>query len=164
MERLAAKYLPLRNDDQEVSYPEYFGTECNFMDQEFTESERSPYEDYVLGDTGVKVKKDEVIAIPVYSMHYDPQYFPDPLKFDPERFSDENLQSVQPYTYLPFGAGPRNCIGMRFALQVVKLSILHTIRNVQVVRTEKTKVPLEFQNGFTVLTAKDLKLGIRQRG
>ncbi|KAL1418759.1 hypothetical protein MTO96_025788 [Rhipicephalus appendiculatus] len=104
-----------------------------------TRIERSPHEDYVLGDTGVKVKKDELIAIPVYSMHYDPQYFPDPLKFDPERFSDENLESIQPYTYLPFGAGPRNCI-------------------------EKTKVPLEFQNGFTVLTAKDLKLGIRQRG
>ncbi|XP_037573717.1 cytochrome P450 3A41-like [Dermacentor silvarum] len=129
-----------------------------------TRIERSPYEDYVLGDTGVKVKKGELVAIPVYSMHYDPQYFPDPLKFDPERFSDENVESIQPYTYLPFGAGPRNCIGMRFALQAVKLSILYTIRNVKVVRTEKTKVPLEFHNGFSVLTAKDITLGIRQRG
>ncbi|XP_072144479.1 cytochrome P450 3A19-like [Dermacentor andersoni] len=55
-------------------------------------------------------------------------------------FTDENVESIQPYPYLPFGAGPRNCIGMRFALQIVKLSILHTIRNVKVVRTEKTKV------------------------
>ncbi|XP_049525533.1 cytochrome P450 3A41-like [Dermacentor silvarum] len=126
--------------------------------------ERSPYEDYVLGDTGVKVKKGELVAIPVYSMHYDPQYFPDPWKFDPERFSEENVESIQPYTYLPFGAGPRNCIGMRFGLQAVKLSILYTIRNVKVVRTEKTKVPLEFQNGFSVLTAKGITLGIRERG
>lgn len=128
-----------------------------------TRIERSPCEDYVLGDTGVKVPKGELIAIPVYSMHYDPQYFPDPLKFVPERFSDENLESIQPYTYLPFGAGPRNCIGMRFALQAVKLSVLYTIRNVEVVRTEKTKVPLEYQSGFSILTAKDLTLGIRKR-
>lgn len=128
-----------------------------------TRIERSPYEDYVLGDTGVKVMKGELIAIPVYSMHHDPQYFPDPYTFNPERFSDENLSSIQPYTYLPFGAGPRNCIGMRFALQAVKLSVLYTLRNVKVVRTKKTKVPLQFQNGFSVLTAKDITLGIRKR-
>lgn len=129
-----------------------------------TRIERSPLEDYILGDTGIKVKKGELIGVPVYSMHHDPQYFPDPFTFDPERFSDENVGSIQPYTYLPFGAGPRNCIGMRFALQAVKLSLLYTIRNVKVVRTEKTKVPLEFQNGFSVLTAKDITLGIRKRG
>ncbi|KAH7945100.1 hypothetical protein HPB49_006826 [Dermacentor silvarum] len=129
-----------------------------------TRIERSPLEDYILGDTGIKVKKGELIGVPVYSMHHDPQYFPDPFTFDPERFSDENVGSIQPYTYLPFGAGPRNCIGMRFALQAVKLSLLYTIRNVKVVRTEKTKVPLEFQNGFNILTAKDITLGIRKRG
>lgn len=86
--------------------------------------ERSPYRDYVVGGTGVKVKKGDLIAIPIYSMHHDPEYFPDPSKFDPERFSDENVENIRPFTYLPFGDGPRNCIGMRFALQAVKLSIL----------------------------------------
>ncbi|XP_050034991.1 cytochrome P450 3A11-like isoform X1 [Dermacentor andersoni] len=129
-----------------------------------TRIERSPVEDYVLGDTGIKVKKGDIIAIPVYSMHHDPQYFSDPFTFNPDRFSDENMDSIQPYTYLPFGAGPRNCIGMRFALQEVKLSLLYTIRNVKVVRTKKTRVPLEFQNGYSLLTAKDITLGIRKRG
>ncbi|XP_077563283.1 cytochrome P450 3A41-like [Haemaphysalis longicornis] len=128
-----------------------------------TRIERSAIDDYVLGDTGVQLKKGDLVAIPVYAMHHDPQNFPDPFTFNPERFSEENVGSIQPYTYLPFGAGPRNCIGMRFALQAVKLSVLHTVRNVQLVRTEKTKVPLEFQNGFSVLTAKDITLGIRQR-
>ncbi|XP_077563282.1 cytochrome P450 3A24-like [Haemaphysalis longicornis] len=128
-----------------------------------TRIERSAIDDYVLGDSGVQLKKGDLVVIPVYAMHHDPQNFPDPFTFNPERFSEENVGSIQPYTYLPFGAGPRNCIGMRFALQAVKLSVLYTIRNVQLVRTEKTKVPLEFQNGFGIFTAKDITLGIRER-
>ncbi|XP_077563284.1 cytochrome P450 3A41-like [Haemaphysalis longicornis] len=128
-----------------------------------TRIERSTAEDYVLGDTGIKLKKGDLVAIPVYAMHHDRQYFPDPSAFKPERFSEENVGSIQPYTYLPFGAGPRNCIGMRFALQAVKLSVLYTIRNVQLVRTEKTKVPLEFTSGFGPLSAKSVTVGIRQR-
>ncbi|XP_077563288.1 cytochrome P450 3A41-like [Haemaphysalis longicornis] len=128
-----------------------------------TRLERCPPEDYVLGDTGIKLKKGDLVAIPVFAMHHDPQYFPDPSAFKPERFDDDNIGSIQPYTYLPFGAGPRNCIGMRFALQAVKLSVLYTIRNVQLVRTEKTKVPLEFTSGFGALNAKNVTVGIRQR-
>ena len=45
------------------------------------------------------------------SLHRDPEYFPDPEKFYPERFSDENKQKIVPFSYLPFGSGPRNCIG-----------------------------------------------------
>ncbi|KAL1418762.1 hypothetical protein MTO96_025791 [Rhipicephalus appendiculatus] len=126
--------------------------------------ERSPCRDYILDRTGVKVKKGDLIAIPIYSMHHDPEYFPEPSKFDPERFSDQNLENIRPFTYLPFGEGPRNCIGARLALQAVKLCLLHTIRNVELVRTENTKVPLEFENGFNVvMTAKDITLGIRKR-
>ncbi|KAG0434828.1 hypothetical protein HPB47_018847, partial [Ixodes persulcatus] len=101
--------------------------------------ERSAPSDYVLGDTGIKVPKGCVVAIPVYAMHHDPENFPDPETFDPNRFSEENMDSIRPYTYLPFGAGPRNCIGMRFALEAVKLSLLHSVHSVQFVRTENTK-------------------------
>lgn len=61
--------------------------------------------------TGQKFEQDTLIVIPVWSLHHDPQYFPDPDKFDPERFSQENRDSIVPYTYLPFGEGPRMCIG-----------------------------------------------------
>ncbi|KAK8767450.1 hypothetical protein V5799_005767 [Amblyomma americanum] len=125
--------------------------------------ERSPCQDFILGDTGIKVKKNDIVAVPVYALHHDPQYFPDPLTFNPERFSEQNMASIDPYTYLPFGAGPRSCIAMRFALHTVKVSVLHTIRNVQLVRTEKTKVPLEFPNGFGHIIAKDVILGVRKR-
>uniref|UniRef100_A0A023GKT5 Putative cytochrome p450 cyp3/cyp5/cyp6/cyp9 subfamily n=1 Tax=Amblyomma triste TaxID=251400 RepID=A0A023GKT5_AMBTT len=125
--------------------------------------ERTPVRDYVLGDTGVKLKKCDLVTIPVYAMHHDPEYFRDPLKFDPERFNEINVASIHPYTYLPFGAGPRNCVAFRFALQAVKLCVLHSIRNVQFVRTGKTKVPLEFKNGLGLLTAKDITVGVKKR-
>ena len=49
--------------------------------------------------------------IPTYAFHHDPEFFPDPEKFDPERFSEENKHKINPLAYMPFGAGPRNCIG-----------------------------------------------------
>ncbi|XP_037278415.2 cytochrome P450 3A9 isoform X2 [Rhipicephalus microplus] len=125
--------------------------------------ERAPSEDYTLGDTGVKVTKNDLVAVPIYAIQNDPKYFPEPSTFDPERFSEENAGSIQPYTYLPFGAGPRNCIAIKFSLQATKLAIFHAIRNVQVVRTENTKVPLVFQNGFRPMTAENITLGIRKR-
>lgn len=57
------------------------------------------------------INVDDIIWIPVAGIHRDEQYYPNSLKFDPERFSDENKNKIQPFTYLPFGSGPRNCIG-----------------------------------------------------
>jgi len=57
------------------------------------------------------LKPGDVVWMPIYALHHDPAYFPDPEKFDPERFSDENRGNIKNCTYLPFGSGPRNCIG-----------------------------------------------------
>jgi cytochrome P450 len=57
------------------------------------------------------LKPGDGVYIPIYALHHDPDYFPDPEKFDPERFSDENKGNINPFAYLPFGSGPRNCIG-----------------------------------------------------
>jgi cytochrome P450 family 6 len=63
-----------------------------------------PETDFVL-DTGVRV------IIPVIGLHHDPKYYPEPDRFDPERFSEEEKQNRHHYVYLPFGEGPRICIG-----------------------------------------------------
>lgn len=69
--------------------------------------------DYVYEEDGVKfqIKKGMMVAIPSISFHYDEKYFPNSNVFDPERFNDENKRNISPGTYLPFGIGPRNCIG-----------------------------------------------------
>jgi len=51
------------------------------------------------------------IYIPILGLHYDPTYYPEPEKFDPDHFMEENKQSRPNYIYLPFGEGPRMCIG-----------------------------------------------------
>lgn len=56
---------------------------------------------------------DDFFILSIWSFHHDPQYFPEPEKFDPERFNEENRGKIDPDTYLPFGVGPRNCIGLK---------------------------------------------------
>jgi hypothetical protein len=55
--------------------------------------------------------KGTAVYIPVFALHYDSQYYPDPDKFDPERFNEENNQTRPNYPHLPFGEGPRMCTG-----------------------------------------------------
>ena len=57
------------------------------------------------------IKKGDIINIPVLAIHRDPAIFVNPEKFDPERFNDQKKNSIAPFTYMPFGLGPRNCIG-----------------------------------------------------
>jgi cytochrome P450 family 9 len=57
------------------------------------------------------IDKGQYVVVSVYGMHHDPQYWPDPHKFDPERFNEENKRNIVSGTYIPFGIGPRNCIG-----------------------------------------------------
>ncbi|XP_014276563.1 cytochrome P450 6k1 [Halyomorpha halys] len=72
----------------------------------------------------VKIEKGTRIYISSISLHTDPEYFPDPEKFDPERFSEINKESMTKYTFFPFGEGPRICVGMKYASIFVKTSIV----------------------------------------
>ncbi|XP_073844905.1 cytochrome P450 6g1-like [Musca autumnalis] len=67
--------------------------------------------------------------ISLFGLHYDPKYWPNPTKFDPERFSPMNKSAIDPMTYLPFGMGPHNCIGSRLALLQMKCGLVHLLRN-----------------------------------
>ncbi|XP_072748313.1 cytochrome P450 9e2-like [Anoplolepis gracilipes] len=94
------------------------------------------------GCKSITVNPDIVMSIPIYALHHDPKYFPNPEKFDPERFSEENKDNIVPYTYLPFGEGPRKCIGNRFALMETKILVSHLLQKFILKKTAKTVDPV----------------------
>jgi cytochrome P450 len=65
---------------------------------------------------GYQIPKDMVVLYAPYTLHRREEYYPEPEKFDPERFTPEREKQLPRYAYLPFGAGPRICIGMYFAM------------------------------------------------
>lgn len=81
--------------------------------------ERLCHEDFV--HKGMTIKEGTLVVIPTWALHRNPEYFPDPEVFNPDRFMPENKNKIHPYAYLPFGSGPRNCIGMRFAWVQMKV-------------------------------------------
>nr|CAI5850545.1 unnamed protein product [Callosobruchus analis] len=74
----------------------------------------------------------------VYCFHRDPKYFTNPDIFDPERFSTDNINKIQPYAYFPFGVRPRSCIGNRFAILETKALFFHLLSNFEIVHTDKS--------------------------
>lgn len=79
---------------------------------------------------GKIVPADTNFTMGLFVMFKDSDYFPDPEKFDPERFTAENSTETQnPYAYIPFSAGPRNCIGQKFALLEIKSTVSKVLRH-----------------------------------
>uniref|UniRef100_A0A1L8E457 Putative cytochrome n=1 Tax=Nyssomyia neivai TaxID=330878 RepID=A0A1L8E457_9DIPT len=100
-------------------------------------------QDYTFPDTKVTVKKGMRIFFPLYGFHNDPEYYPNPQKFDPDRFTKENIAARPQYTYFPFGDGPRNCIGMRFGLMQARVGLIALIRTLKFSPCAKTDIPLK---------------------
>lgn len=97
------------------------------------------------------IEKDKNFYIPVYGIHHDERYFKDAHKFIPERFSEENRHNIDPDTYLPFGIGPRNCIGSRFALMEIKTVIYYLLLNFDFDVAKNTNIPIKLTNNPTQL-------------
>lgn len=78
------------------------------------------------------------IYVPFFAIQRDEKNFPEPMKFDPERFSAENIGDIKPFTNFPFGSGPRSCIGERFALLQVKTGLVKILKDFRLEPTDKT--------------------------
>ncbi|KAF2887325.1 hypothetical protein ILUMI_18848 [Ignelater luminosus] len=108
--------------------------------------------DYKIPNTDIVIEKGTPVVIPVYGLHMDEDYFPDPERFDPERFSEENKRNIPQFSYLPFGEGPRVCIGLRFGLMQVKVGLTILLKNYMFTLNDKTKTPIKMSPASFILT------------
>lgn len=112
---------------------------------------------------GVFIPKGTVVMMPSIVMHRDSAFWPEPEEFRPERFSKQNKDSINPYIYLPFGSGPRNCIGMRFALMNIKLAVIRMLQNFSFKPCKETQIPLEIQSQGLIQPQKPIVLKVELR-
>ncbi|GLH01137.1 Cytochrome P450 6k1 [Gryllus bimaculatus] len=94
--------------------------------------DRSCTKDYQVQGTDLVIEKGTVIFTSLYGIQRDPELYPNPDCFDPERFSEANKHSIPSGAYMPFGEGPRMCIGMRLGLLQTKVGLAHIILNFKV--------------------------------
>jgi len=94
------------------------------------------------------------IYMSTVAVHRDPQYWPDPEKYDPERFNSSNRDNLNMDAYMPFGVGPRNCIGMRLGLLQSKLGLVHILRNHRFHTCDKTIKKIEWAPTSPVMASK----------
>ncbi|KAK6635098.1 hypothetical protein RUM44_000347 [Polyplax serrata] len=108
--------------------------------------------EYDIPEMGVKLEKGTRILISVTGLHNDPEHFPEPEVFNPDRFTPEEKRKRDHFAYLPFGEGPRICIGSRFALLQVKVAIVSILSHFNVAVCSHTPIPLVYNNKSFFLT------------
>lgn len=86
-------------------------------------------EDYQVPDSNLTLEKGTSVLIPIRAIHNDEDIYLEPRKFNPDRFSQEEMVKRHPQSFLGFGDGPRNCIGSRFAKMQMCVCITSLITN-----------------------------------
>ncbi|KAF5285135.1 hypothetical protein FQA39_LY16824 [Lamprigera yunnana] len=113
---------------------------------------RKCLKDYKVPGSNLLIKTGTKVLISIQGLHHDPEYFPDPEIYDPERFNEKNKKNMKPYTYLPFGEGPRNCIGAKFGTTQAKIGLVAMLRKFRFVLNAKTPKTLKPYYGTISLT------------
>jgi cytochrome P450 family 4 len=151
-----ATKTPTYSDLKELSFMERCLKECLRLYPSVPFIARRLDED-ITTSSGYVVPKNAMAQIHIYDLHRNPEYFPDPEKFDPDRFLPENAKNRHPFVYLPFSAGPRNCIGQRFAMLELKAALCAILGNFVLEAADKredivmiTEMVLRPKNGVRV--------------
>jgi cytochrome P450 len=109
---------------------------------------------------GYRLEAGTVAVVSFYAMHRNPELWDDPLKFDPDRFLPERSQGRSRWQYLPFGGGPRSCIGDHFAMLEATLALATIIR---AARIESLNDDFPLATPFTVVAAEPIDARIHRR-
>ena len=100
------------------------------------------------------------VGLLIYAACRDPDYFTDPHEFKPERFLNDSLNLINPFAYVPFSAGPRNCIGQKFAVLEMKSTISKMIRHYELLPLGEDVVPVM---NLILRSATGINLGLKHR-
>ncbi|CAG2167622.1 unnamed protein product [Oppiella nova] len=123
-----------------------------------TRVQRECLQDYKLADTGITIPKGTSIEILPYAIHRDPEYWPNPNDFIPDRFLEP---THHPYAYLPFGGGPRLCIGQRFALNEMRMCLAKLIHKYEFTLAQKPQ--MDYFIGNILMSPKELLVTLKAR-
>ncbi|KAK3907424.1 Cytochrome P450 4c21 [Frankliniella fusca] len=125
--RGATKRSIVAEDLPKLHYAEKFLKEVMRMFSPIPLGARQVNEDTELG--GHVLPKGANLVVNFLGLHRDPVTWPDPLRFDPERFSPEQSQGRHPYAFMPFSGGLRSCIGYKYGWAVTKTLLATTVRD-----------------------------------
>ncbi|NP_001352339.1 cytochrome P450 4C1-like [Aethina tumida] len=117
--------------------------------------------DISLGDK--VIPKNTGIIISIFNIHRNPEYYPDPLVFNPDRFLPEEVAKRPQNTFLPFSQGPRNCIGMKYASMLMKTAIVNIVRNFKISSKYKSVSELKLVSNVVMSTTHPLDLTFTPR-
>jgi len=122
---------------------------------------RQSTEEFYIKDIG-KIPAGTRIAVDMYSLHFDPDLWGpvDPHTFYPERF----MTKRHPMAWIPFGAGPRNCVGMRFALMEIKMAVVRLLKTYSFIGCgEKTHQSFENLKEYIVIAPENVIICLQRR-
>ncbi|XP_023221203.1 cytochrome P450 3A24-like [Centruroides sculpturatus] len=154
-ENLRQELLNVFHQKEELTYDDIMN--LSYMDQVVSESLRiyPPVISFVTRKSNIEFRykdyvfpKNTAFQAAIWVLHRDPELWEDPLDFKPDRFSPENKSNMG-ISYQPFGAGPRNCVGMRFALLEIKLILVKLLLNYRILPSSETNLDVEYKVSVT---------------
>lgn len=116
--------------------------------------------DYENKKYGMKVEKGVLVIVPIHGVHYDPDIYPDPYVFKPERFNPDECKARHPAAFLTFGMGKRSCPGDSFSKIIQKTTLIHLLRSFRFFVDENTSVPIKCPPGMSMRTEGKVFLGV----
>lgn len=122
---------------------------------------RKAQKNYTVPGSNLVIEPGTSVLIPIRAIHYDEDIYPDPHKFDPERFTSEEIAKRHTQSFLGFGDGPRNCIGSRFAKMQIYVGISCLLTNFEFSTDKRLRLS---KRGFLLGTDGEIYLNMKLLG